>query len=181
MFRLLAAAGSGFLAFALGIAVSRYADEPFPIVLATILIAFVAAPAFVLWIWRAPGAKDVAEREGKLEIIELEVSSACQIAETEDEGLHFFLETVSGETIFLSGQYLYEPVSEGRFPARQVRIAIDSKDNDVVDIQCTGAAIKVRPALPQFTQSEHERDLVPQNLQRYPMGIAEVLKGIGRP
>ncbi len=180
MIRLLAAAGSGFLAFALGIVASRYADEPLPIILATILLAFVGAPAFVLWIWRVPGARDDSERSGRLQTIDLDVFSACQIAETEDEGLHFFLETVDGETIFLSGQYLYEPVSERRFPARRVRILVDSKGREVVDIECSGGAIAVPPALSEFTESEHERDRVPRNLQRFQMGIVDVLKGLGR-
>ncbi|HEV8357684.1 MAG TPA: hypothetical protein VGQ17_13105 [Gemmatimonadales bacterium] len=43
------------------------------------------------------------------------VQDAVAVEEAEDEGLSFYLLLDDGRTLFLSGQYLYDPAAQG-FP-----------------------------------------------------------------
>jgi hypothetical protein len=180
MVRLLVAAFSGILVFLIGIPLIRGADEPFPYAVVTMFMGFVGAPSLVLWFWHKRSASEELAHLGRLKSLEIQVTDARQISETEDEGLHFFLETEKGGAIFVSGQCLYDAVKLHRFPSRKMRIMFDSKTMEVIQVDCTGPSILVPAALDEFTQSEHERNLVPENLTVFPMRIAEVLKGMGR-
>lgn len=180
MVRLLAAAFSGILAFLIGIPLIRSADEPFPYAMATIFMGFIGAPSLVLWLWRKRSAAEELANLGRLKSLEIQVTDARQISETEDEGLHFFLETEKGGTVFVSGQCLYDAVKFNGFPTQKMRIMFDSKTMEVIEVNCNGPRISVPTPLDEFTELEHKRNLVPENLTEFPMGIAEVLKGMGR-
>lgn len=95
---------------------------------------YVAFPALGMALWtgprRRPDPLGDALESGNLAIDDHAVFGAVEVAETEDEGLHFFLDIGDGRTLHLSGQYLYEPVRRALFPRAHVRV-LWNRSNDV--------------------------------------------------
>lgn len=90
-------------------------------------LAYVVIPAVLLKLWPASRTgrhKSMQEAldSGELHTADYEIRDVVQIGETEDEGLHFLIDLGDEKTLFLSGQYLYEPVERGEFPAERVRV-----------------------------------------------------------
>lgn len=75
---------------------------------------------------------------GELGVDEYTVSSYIEIDEFEDEGLFFLLNIGPGETLCLRGQYLYEAVESGRFPASKLRIFWNRRSKDSYGVEASG-------------------------------------------
>ena len=180
MLRLLIAALGGVCTFLLGTSLIRFVDGSFPLGMIVLFLGLVGTPAIILALWRVQSAIDIARKKGRLGVLEFEVVAACQVAETEDEGLHFFLETDVGKTCFVSGQLLYDPVQAKKFPRRWVKLFIDAKSREVLDVESTGPQLLPWSVIDAFTETEHARDLVPDNLEMLPYGIVEVLSRLER-
>jgi hypothetical protein len=180
MLRLLTAAIAGFLVFVVTTYFVQRADEPFFIILFGTLSTFVLAPWLVLRIWPPADPAKRAARAGKLEVREFNVVRAWQIAELEDEGLHFVLELGSGGTLFLSGQFLYEPVAKGVFPCAELKVSVDSRTKDVLALDCAGERIEIVDTLDAFTDEELERRVHPGAFRVYRKPAGRVLQALGR-
>ncbi len=180
MLRLLSAALAGCLVFGVMIYVVKRADEPFFILLFGTLSTFVLAPWLVLRFWRRPDPAKRAARAGTLEAHEFNVARAWQIAELEDEGLHFVLELASGGTLLLSGQFLYEPVAKGAFPCANLRLSVDTRRKDVLALDCGGERVEIVDTLDAFSDEELERRINPGAFRLYSTPADAVLGALGR-
>src|SRR5438105_14334284 len=93
----------------------------------TFALGYVALPALLLNLWPAKRQESVQSMElalakGDLVVEEYRVSAAAELEEVEDEGAHFLLTTDTGRTLYLSGQYLYDPVGRKAFPCGHFRL-----------------------------------------------------------
>lgn len=179
MLRLVAATLAGFLVFVLTIYFVKRADEPFFIILFGILSTFVLAPWLVLRVWPQADPLKRAARAGELELLEFNVARAWQIEEREDEGLHFVLELDSGGTLFLSGQFLYEPVAQGLFPCVELRLSLEARAQDVLALECGGKRIEIVETLDAFSVEALERGIYPGAFRVYAEPVREVLRAFG--
>lgn len=180
MLGLLSAALAGCLVFVVMICVVKRADEPFFILLLGILSTFVLAPWLVLRFWRRPDPAKRAARVGTLEAHEFNVVRAWQIAELEDEGLHFVLELSSGGTLLLSGQFLYEPVAKGAFPCAKLRLSVDTRTKDVLALDCGGERVEIVDTLDAFSDEELERRVYPGAFRLYSESPSALVRSWGR-
>jgi hypothetical protein len=87
---------------------------------------YIAFPILAMKVWPAkptPTTSMVAALEGgSLASADYDVAEVVEVQELEDEGPHFFMDVGGGRTLFLSGQYLDEPVRAGRFPSSRIRV-----------------------------------------------------------
>ncbi|MBE5316828.1 MAG: hypothetical protein H4O13_15660 [Xanthomonadales bacterium] len=180
MLRLLSAAIAGFLVLVLTTYLVKRADEPFFIILFGSLSAFVLAPWLVLRFWPRPDLVQRAARASTLEAHEFNVVRAWQIAELEDEGLHFVLELASGGTLFLSGQFLYAPVAKRVFPCAELKVSMDTRTKDVLALECAGEPIAIVDTFDAFTDEELERRVYPGAFRLYSKPAGAVLHALGR-
>lgn len=180
MLRLLSAALAGCLVFGVMIYVVKRADEPFFILLFGTLSTFVLAPWLVLRFWRRPEPVKSAALAGTLEAHEFNVARAWQIAEREDEGLHFVLELASGGTLFLSGQFLYQPVAKGLFPCAELRLSVDTRTKDVLALDCGGEQVEIVDTLDAFSDEELERRIYPGAFRLYSESPSALVRSWGR-
>jgi hypothetical protein len=174
MLRLFSAAIAGFLVFVLMAYFVKRADEPFFIILVGTLSTFVLAPWLVLRFWPRADPLMRAARAGELEVHEFNVVRAWQIAELEDEGLHFVLELASGGTLFLSGQFLYEPVAKGSFPCEELKVSVDTRTKDVLALDCRGERIETIATLDAFSDVELKRGIYLAACRKTPYPTAAV-------
>lgn len=179
MIRLLVAALGGFLAFAATVYLTSRVEEPAFVGVAGAFLSFVGVPALLLYLLKPTGASESLRRAGQLREMPLEVVRAWQIAELEDEGLHFVLETSEGTIVFLSGQLLYEPVESGLFPSTTVVVELDGRDNELVAVRCTGRHLKCERLLPSFSAEELDADLYPGSFKEFGELPQWLLKRIG--
>jgi hypothetical protein len=110
-------------------------------------LAYLAIPAYLLHIWpaqKSPKGKSMQDAlwDGELATIEHQVSEVAQIEEVEDEGLHFLVHTSNGETLYLSGQYLYGPVERKSFPSDRVRVFTNRSNGVRYGIEPIGPLMK---------------------------------------
>jgi len=180
MLRLLIAAIAGFLVFVVTTYFVKRADEPFFIILFGTLSTFVLAPWLVLRFWPRADALKRAARSGELEVREFRVVRAWQIAELEDEGLHFVLELGAGGTLFLSGQFLYEPVAKGVFPCADLKVSVDTRTKEVLALDCAGERIETIDTFDAFTDEELERRVHPGAFCVYGKSPGALLNSWGR-
>lgn len=88
------------------------------------------------------------EARGLLSAQVYRATRAFEVEEFEDEGCHYFLELTDGRVLFLSGQYLYNYVSESdagvgrRFPCSEFAVRRHSTEGYAVDIQCGGQVLE---------------------------------------
>jgi hypothetical protein len=78
-----------------------------------------------------------------------EVSDAIKVEEYEDLGPNYYLKLTSGQILFLSGQYLYEPEEGNRFPCTRVRRTVAPHSSTLLGFECLGnyfAPSSTRPA-----------------------------------
>jgi hypothetical protein len=124
------------------------------------------ATAFVLGQWRARrqaarrAAARAREAAAEVEVTRFEVQDAIAVEEFEDEGLHFYLLLDDGRTLFLSGQYLYDPAEQG-FPWRAFEIVRVPGEFWVLSVTRQGDALPPSRTRRPFTKEEWERDAVP--------------------
>jgi hypothetical protein len=136
---------------------------------------YIAFPILALKIW--PGNRSTeptmmsALEEGALASADYEVTEVVEIEELEDEGLHFLLDIGGGRTLCLSGQYLYKPVSAGRFPSSRIRVFWNVQAGVTYGVQSLGDRLLPSRKLPPPNRKVLEagafpsdRDIVAQSL-----------------
>jgi hypothetical protein len=180
MLRLLSAALVSLLVFVLTTYFAKSADEPFFIILSGTLSTFVLAPWLVLRFWPRADPVKRAACAGELEVREFNVLRAWQMAELEDEGLHFVLELDSGSTLFLSGQFLYGPVAQGLFPCAELRLSLGTRTQDVLALECRGERVEIVETLDAFSVEALERGIYPGAFCIYAHPVRAVLRSFGR-
>jgi hypothetical protein len=101
------------------------------------------------------------EAQGLLVSSDFEARRAFGIAESDDEGLHYFLELGDGRVLYLTGQYLYdyEPISDEselnqprRFPCTAFTIRRHKTEGYVLEIVCRGTVIEPEFIAPPLTR-----------------------------
>jgi hypothetical protein len=147
-------------------------------------LACIVLPAFLLRIWPAPKGKQSkpmqdALWDGELVTLAYEARSMAQIEEMEDEGLHFLVATDTGETLFLSGQYLYGPVERGVFPSEQVRIFKNKKTDLFYGLEPVGPPLASWPVYAPFVAESTRSDFMLENGKLYARSIPEIVAAIG--
>ena len=168
MIRLLVAALAGFLTFAATVYLTSIVEEPPFVSVLGALFAFVGVPALVLILLKPKSASEGLRQSKHLTEMQFEVLRAWQIAELEDEGFHFVLETSDGVNVFLSGQLLYELVESGSFPSTAVVVRVDDSDNNLIAVRCIGKRLKCERVLPAFSAEELDADLYPGSFKEFP-------------
>lgn len=180
MLRLLVAALFALAVLAGTALLASRVEEPFLVILAGVLVGFVGAPWAVLRYWRPVSPVEVARRSGNLEVREFNITNAWQIAEREDEGLHFVLELATGGTLFLSGQFLHEPFRRRVFPSKSVTVSLDKRSGDVLALECKGARVETGRPLDAFSDEELDAGLYPGSYRLYAEQPGEVLSTFRR-
>jgi len=104
---------------------------------------YIAFPILMLKIWpdsKKPKTDTMFEalENGVLASAEYEVRDVVEIEEVEDEGCHYLLDIGDGQTLVLSGQYLYGPVESGMFPSSRIRIFWHRTEGYTFGIECLG-------------------------------------------
>jgi hypothetical protein len=131
------------------------------VVRGAVATATLASVAWYVWIQRRERRKlrleaDLTRREGDAGYVHstiYAIRDAVAVEEYEDEGLSFFLLLDEGGTLFLSGQYLYEPVEDG-FPWQSFEIVRVVSAGWVLRVVPLGA--RVTPSRTRGPFSEHE-------------------------
>ncbi len=100
------------------------------------------------------------EREGLLASADYHARRAFGVQESDDEGLHYFLELTDGRVLYLSGQYLddYEPIADDpelnqprRFPCTDFTVRRHRTEGYVVELVCRGTVLEPECIAPPFT------------------------------
>lgn len=110
---------------------------------------------------RSAGQRDLDA--GEVDETRFEIVDAIEVAEEEDEGRHFYLRLADGRVLFLSGQYLYEPVASKRFPASRVTVIRAPNSGIVVSIRPDGELLAPSSVRPSFSEREYARGRVPED------------------
>ena len=101
------------------------------------------------------------EAKGLVVSSDFEAQCAFGIEESNDEGLHYFLELVDGRVLYLTGQYLYdyEPISDDpemnqprRFPCTAFTVRRHKTEGHVVEVICRGTVIEPEFSAPPLTR-----------------------------
>lgn len=128
---------------------------PYPIVIRVATAAGIAAAvAWYVGIQRKARRQFAelaagAEREAAAGVVRstiYTIRDAVAVAEAEDEGLSYYLLLDDGRTLFLSGQYLYEPTDNG-FPWESFEIVHVASGSWVLRVVPRG-----RPIAPSWTR-----------------------------
>jgi hypothetical protein len=90
------------------------------------------------------------------------IQDAIAVEEREDEGLSFYLLLDDGRTLFLSGQYLYEPVEAG-FPWTSFELVEAPLTGYTVRIVARGLSVRPSRTRGPFTDTEYDAGAVPDD------------------
>jgi hypothetical protein len=109
------------------------------------------------------------EEQGLLVYAEFRARRAFEVEETEDEGLHFFVELEDGAVLYLNGQFLYEYVpddepecrQERQFPCTEFTTVRHRDYGYVVDLVCRGDAFAPEILAPAFTRADYGQGTAP--------------------
>ena len=101
--------------------------------------------------WAGETARDLAE--GHVESTTYEITEAVAVEEAEDEGPSYYLLLDDGRTLFLTGQYLWEPVQQG-FPWRTFEIDRLPVGRHVLRVVSHGPALRPSLTRPPLSESE---------------------------
>jgi len=142
---------------------------------------YVAFPALALRLWRGKGptrppTMEQALARGELAQEEYDVNEVYAVEEEEDEGLHFYLAVGFNRTLFLSGQYLYEPVESGSFPSSKVRLHWHKTLGLTYGVECLGLPITPSRRLPPFTVEQMRATEMPEDRQVLQQPIGGVFR-----
>jgi hypothetical protein len=110
---------------------------------------------------RSSGQRDL--EAGEVDETQFEIVDAIEVAEEEDEGRHFYLRLADGRVLFLSGQYLYEPVASKRFPAARITMIRAPTSGIVLSMRPEGEFLAPSAVRPSFSEREHARGRVPDD------------------
>lgn len=149
-------------------------------------LAYIVIPAYLLHIWPAePKLKqklpslETALWEGNLATTEYEVEGVAQIEEAEDEGFHFLVATKGGETLFLSGQYLYNLVDRDFFPSERVRVFRNRVTGMTYGIEPSGGHLKDWPTYEALSASQSSEEAGLQDGRVYEQTIPAIVAQLG--
>lgn len=90
------------------------------------------------------------------------IRDAVAVEESEDEGLSFYLLLDDGRTLFLSGQYLYEPVEAG-FPWTSFELVRAPVAGYVMRMVSHGPSLRPSRTRAPFTGAEYRSRVVPDD------------------
>ncbi len=145
---------------------------------------YVIVPAILLKLWperQSANDSDSLERaleKGLIEAREYSVLEAVEIAELEDEGLHYLLSISPARTLSLSGQYLYSYSELPNFPSATMRFFVHTKSNLCYGIECIGNRLdnvtRIKPASSEAWKAE----IVPDDMEIVERPISEVVSQI---
>lgn len=110
---------------------------------------------------------------GTAEVSRYDVVDALAVEEFEDEGLSYYLELVDGRVVFLTGQYLYEPVEQGQFPARRVEVVRTAVTATVLRVIALGPPLPPSATRPPFDETEFGTDRIPEDGALLPGPLAQ--------
>ena len=147
-------------------------------------LSYVVFPAILLQIWPAPKGKKSKSMQdalwdGELLTVEYEALAVAQIEEMEDEGLHFLVTIDSGQTLCLSGQYLYVPVERNTFPSERIRIFKNKVTGLCYGIEPLGKLIETWDIYDPFTVERAKSDFMVEDGELYAQSITEIVAALG--
>ncbi|WP_322630009.1 hypothetical protein [Halothiobacillus sp.] len=148
--------------------------------------------AFFMYVWypfmalkflgrhdaRDAGNMATALAHGELGVGEYTVSSYIEIDEFEDEGLFFLLNIGPGETLCLRGQYLYEAVESGRFPASKLKVFWNRRSKNSYGVEASGMQLMPLRMLPPLSEAQWDSGFLPGDRDIIAMGIEDVANRI---
>jgi hypothetical protein len=114
------------------------------------------------------------EAKGLLITQPLKAIRAFQVEESEDEGLHYFLELEDASVLYLTGQYLYEyePITDDpewnqprRFPCTDFTLRWHRQQRTIVDIQCRGNPLEPEACCSPFSLEDYRVGNIPEDGQ----------------
>lgn len=144
---------------------------------------YIGFPMIAMKAWpgkppEVPRSMELALDAGTLASADFDVVEVVEVKEWEDLGLTFLVGTGDGQTLFLSGQYLYGVVESGRFPSTRIRVFWDENEGLTFGVQCLGERLipsrRIGPLSDDVLESDSfpsDRDVVGQGLQ----DVAEIL------
>jgi hypothetical protein len=139
---------------------------------AVIMATFVAAIFIAMFLFNPRGSRpslfglnegenlEALERDGILVRESYSATRAFEVAEYEDEGLHYFLELTNGDVLYLTGQLLYQfepnegdeddmrPPQPRRFPCTEFEVLRHRTEGYLADIICHGDVLEPEVVLP---------------------------------
>ena len=127
--------------------------------------------------WNEAAARDVAA--GYVESTIYQVADAVAVREHEDEGLSYYLLLDDGRTLFLSGQYLYEPAAEG-FPWSSFEIVRLAVSGTTLRVVRHGAPLTPGLTRPAFSDEELRPGALPEDGAIVPLDFARLNASGGR-
>lgn len=116
--------------------------------------------------------------KGELAVKEYDVSAYIEIDEFEDEGLFFLLSIGPDETFCLRGQYLYEAVESGGFPASKIRVFWNRRLNSTYGVEGSGMQLMPLRMLPPLSEAQWDSGFLPGDRDIIAMGIEDVANRI---
>lgn len=90
------------------------------------------------------------------------IKDAIAVDEREDEGLSYYLLLDDERTLFLSGQYLYEPAERG-FPWASFEIVQVPREGGVLRVVQRGPALVPSRTRGPFSDREYKSGTVPED------------------
>ena len=141
---------------------------PYTVVVRTALVAAaLMSVGWYVWVQRkvrvsqreqeAQSARELATAQVRSTIYT--IKDAVAVEEFEDDGPSYYLLLDDGRTLFLSGQYLYEPVESG-FPWQSFEVVRAASGNWVLRIVPLGPPLKPSQTRAPFSRDELKRDAI---------------------
>ena len=123
------------------------------------------------------------EQKGLLVSSSFEAKRAFAVEETEDEGLHYYLELANQQVLFLSGQYLYdyEPIDDDpevdqkrTFPCTTFTVHRHRTEHYVVQIECAGDVLEPESTFRGFSGADYKAGAIPADGDLLKLGYEEL-------
>lgn len=124
------------------------------LIMTSVMTGYVIVPAILLKLWPVSPSLPVNDTmfdtlmKGQLVSENYHVQQAVAIEEVDDEGLHYLLAVDSDKTLYLNGQYLYDPVERGEFPSTNIHVFRNRQTGSVFGIDPQGTPVSVSTTLP---------------------------------
>jgi hypothetical protein len=119
-------------------------------------------------------------QEGTARVTRFDATDAVAVEESEDEGLSYFVALDDGRVLFLSGQYLYEPVERGAFPARRFEVVRTALAGTVLSVTSLGPALAPGFTRSPFTDAEFRSANLPEDGAILPGPLATWRESLAR-
>lgn len=150
----------------------------------TFALGYIALPALLLNLWPEKRQEPVQSMEqglakGDLIVEEYRVSTAAELEVVEDEGVHFLLTTNAGRTLYLSGQYLYDPVGRKAFPCGHFRLYRDRLSGLVYGVEALTDSFTAWPKFDTFVKKPVVPQVKLEDGKVYDQSIPELLSALG--